>query len=203
MAADGRTPDSGPGKPNPWTDWLQTLIRSLQSLYAELSARLLESRLQAGAGTNEPRESAPIQDLLSEHIVNQVEGPAPTEQAQQPEASADTKPMTRAGPRRGPVRGARTIPAPVVDSLSGYFSRYRSSAHRQPFLRDRMRSNTLHHINKAISLAKAGNEKSARFHAKLAESAMKTAGQYMSDEEYSKFREEVEARMRAKGTSGT
>ena len=58
------------------------------------------------------------------------------------------------------------------------------------------------HINKAISFARTGNEKAARIHADLAESAMKTAGRYMSDEEYSRFREEVEARMRVKGASG-
>jgi len=65
-----------------------------------------------------------------------------------------------------------------------------------------MRDNTLDYINKAISFAKAGNEQAARVHAELAENTMKTAGQYMSDEEYSRFREEVEARMRVKGASG-
>lgn len=157
--------------------------------------------MRVGSGTRVARESAPIQDLLSEHIRKDAEAPTRTKQAERPKASGRMEADTRADARRGSGRGARASPAPVVDALSEHFSRYRSSTHRQPFVRDRMRSSALDHINKAISFAKAGNEPAARIHAKLAESAMKTAGQYMSDEEYSRFREEVEARMRVKGAS--
>jgi len=183
-------------------DRLQALIRSLQSLYAQLSSRLLEYRMLAGSGTHVARESLLIQDLLSEHIAKNIEAPDRTKQAEQPKASWDTEAKTRAGARRGSARGQRVFPALVVNALSEHFSRYRSLTQRQPFIRDRMRDNTLDYINKAISFAKAGNEQAARVHAELAENAMKTAGQYMSDEEYSRFREEVEARMRVKGASG-
>jgi hypothetical protein len=178
---------------------LQALIRSLESLYAQLSLRLLESRMRAGSGTLVARESAPIQDLLSEHIHKDVEARARPKQVEQPKTSGRVEENTRADAGPGSDRGQRVFPAPVVDALSEHFSRYRSATHQQPFMRDRMRNHTLDHINKALSFAKAGNEAAARVHAKLAESAMKTAGQYMSDEEYSRFREEVEARMRVKG----
>ncbi len=62
---------------------------------------------------------------------------------------------------------------------------------------EKMEAKTMEYINKAMRLAKQGNAEGAKVNAELAESALKTVIEYMSEEEYQAFRKEVENRMQA------
>ena len=62
---------------------------------------------------------------------------------------------------------------------------------------ERMRAKTIEHIKKALRLAKQGDAEGANVNAELAEAAMNTAIEYMSEEEYPAFKEEVERRLGA------
>jgi hypothetical protein len=60
---------------------------------------------------------------------------------------------------------------------------------------EKMRANTLDHLNRALILARLGQGDGARIHADLAETAMETAVRYMSQEEYRALEAEVERRL--------
>jgi len=53
----------------------------------------------------------------------------------------------------------------------------------------------MEHINISLILAREGNTEGARLHIDLAESAMHTAGRFMSHEEYEIFEKKVEHRL--------
>lgn len=177
---------------------LQGLIQSLLGLYSQVSSRLLSSRMEIRYESTEGRDGLPIEDLLGDHIERTAaessasdedgatDGPTVSSNAtdHHPDASATKADQERSG-------------LGLFGALSNYFGRQRSSAQAEPYLREKMRKNTLDHINKALVLAKQGDAKGAKVHAGLAESAMQTAGGYMTDEEYVQFKAEVEARLKA------
>jgi len=175
---------------------LQTLLSSLLGLYSQVSSRLLSSRMSTQQGPATPREGLPIVDLLDHHIeqtaaaAQQSRSTASDEAASATPAAPESRSIAAAG-KTGPRRSGSGI----FGALSSHFGRHRNATHSEPLLREKMRANTLEHINRARVLAKRGDAKGAKVHAALAESAMRTAGEYMSDEEYRQFKEEVETRL--------
>jgi hypothetical protein len=178
---------------------VQTLLRSLLGLYSQVSSRLLNSRMSTKRQSGTSREGIPIERLLDEHI-GQTE--ATTTQGSRSSAVADDPaeaPSTRGNESRSALgKGGSVRPGTgLFGALSQYFDRHRSSTQSEPLVREQMRSRTLDHINKALVLAKQGDAERARIHAGLAETAMRTAAEYMSDEEYGEFKGQVETRLRS------
>lgn len=196
MSADHRSPDSRPQKRVSLVDELQALIHSLQTLYLQISSRLLYSRMVTKSEPTASRESPQIQDLLANRINRAAATSEETARADTEKEPALTVPASTGGsiPPTGARDPGHTRPT-LFNALSGYFTRRRSSVHFHPFMREKMQANTLEHINKALALARQGHAQGARIHAELAESAMKTAGEYMSDDEYHRFRDDVETRL--------
>jgi len=65
-----------------------------------------------------------------------------------------------------------------------------------PHMSEQMQRNTIDHINTALHLARKGDQAGARLHIELAESAMHTAGRFMSHDEYQQFEVKIEERLR-------
>jgi hypothetical protein len=179
------------------TGGLQALLDSLLSLYSQVFSRLLDSRMGSQRESAAPRDAIPIEDLLEEHIERTAAASAKADPGSAGEKNVEARPTPKE---------KRTAPIPesgrghsgrgLFGALSNYFGRHRSSAHIEPFMREKMRTNTLDHINKALILARQGEAEGAKIHAGLAQTAMQTAGEYMSDQEFHRFKEQVERRLK-------
>ncbi len=203
MPTDQRSSESSP-RGRTIMDEMQSLLSALLGLYSQISSRILSDRLSTQRGPTTPRDGLPIGDLLDDHIEQtaaasvQSGGSHPEEKPSASRSASDTRPITTPD-KAGTGRSGSGL----FGALSGYFGRHRNSSHSAPLVREKMRANTLDHINRAMILAKRGDAKGAKVHATLAESAMRTAGEYMSDEEYSQFKEQVESRVKAAGRPPT
>jgi hypothetical protein len=196
MTQEPDPPDSGPPKRSGLLDELQSLISALQSLATEVASRLLSSRMQTIVRSAAPRESLPIEELLAERIAPNPAAAAPADRLPTPQerAEADPEPDAVGTPPPEPTPTKR-VGFTLLNAFSEHLNRHRSETNYHPLLRDQMREHTFSHLNKALSMARQGNSDGAKLYAKLAENAMRQAGEYMSDDEYREFREEVEERL--------
>lgn len=175
------------------------MIPALRELYGTIASRLLDGRLLTKRTSTTARYSVRIRDAMADHIArsaaksNQAEGAAAADEGTVPAPPATDR---FTSPQERKMDPDRTKPG-LFSALSERFARHRSQAKLEPFMREKMRANTLKHVNKALALARQGQAEGAKIHAELAETAMKTAGEYMSDDEYGQFQEEVEARLRS------
>ena len=185
---------SSGGDHRPFIDF-SSLLDALTSLYMRIGGRLLHGRMSSGENTGQVRETD-IEAKL-ERRLHDVSARAMEEQDRSSAASsgepADIQPSTSepAPNKRGKLGrlGKR-----LVSGLSR-----RPTVQSQLHLSEKMQASTWEHINKAQLLARQGKMESARMHAGLAESAMRTAARYMGEDEYSAFEKDVEARIRAIG----
>jgi hypothetical protein len=199
MSTDRRTTDSTAPGQTILTE-LQTLLGSLLGLYAQVSSRLLNSRMRTKQESAASREGIPVEKLLARHIDETAAAFAQAQRASDGEKPAASPRTSRTRPTVSADKaGARRPAAGLLGALSQYFDRHPSSPHCEPLVREKMRSRTLDHINKALVLARQGDAERAKIHAGLAESAMRTAAEYMSDEEYREFTAQVQSRLHSAG----
>ncbi len=177
------------------------MIGTLHDLFAQIVAKLLHGRLQRQNGAAKPRDSVPISVLMAEHIARAEEEPDRQEGRSDEEVPASSVPATGGFANTRPLKGdSESVSPGFFSALSQRFARHRSQAKLEPFMAEKMRVNTLDHVNKSLSFARLGNAEGARIHARLAETALETAGDYMSDDEYHQLRERVEDRLRSAST---
>jgi len=181
---------------------LGTLINALRELFTQMASRLLHERLQRQNGSVKKRGSVPIRSLMAKHIAESAERAGQQQRAAGEESRAASAPASGGFADTGALKGGSEPTRPgVFSDLSQRFARHRSQAKLEPFMAEKMRANTLEHVNKALALARQGNAQGAQIHAELAETAMETAGEYMSDDEYGWLKETVEARLRSMSSS--
>jgi len=177
---------------------LLNLTSVLQALYTQVSARLLQGRTEAAKQPKAQRDALPISKFIDDSLNDSAPIPA------RKKGGLFQDEPTFSQPYGGEVlgrrsQGARRLLPDLFNGLKLRFAQRRSSQYLEPFMREKMRKNALSHVNKALALAREGQADGARIHAELAENAMKTAGEYMSDEDYRQFREELEAKLRSRG----
>ena len=196
--------DSGPKDSNSrprarLVEEIRALIRSLRSLSTQIASRLVNGRLLESSESRPARASVPISELLTDHIAEASTASTAPGQADDGAAPEEWLPDNPSSDSfvQAPGTQRQSRGFTVFSALSKRFSGHHSSAHLQAFMREKMRKNTLDHVNKALALARHGNADGAKIHAGLAENAMRTAGEYMSDDDYAQFRRDVEHRMRA------
>ena len=82
-----------------------------------------------------------------------------------------------------------------LSELGKYYQR-KIRVETHPHMSEQMQRNTIDHINTALHLARKGDQPGARLHVELAESAMHTAGRFMSHDEYRTFELKIEDRLK-------
>jgi hypothetical protein len=81
-----------------------------------------------------------------------------------------------------------------LSELAKYYQ-HKVRVETHPHMSDQMQRNTVDHINLALHLARKGDQSGARLHIELAESAMHTAGRFMTHDEYREFELRIEHRL--------
>jgi hypothetical protein len=82
-----------------------------------------------------------------------------------------------------------------LSELGKYYQR-KVRVETHPHMSEQMQRNTIDHINTALHLARKSDQSGARLHIELAESAMHTAGRFMSHDEYREFELKIEERLK-------
>ncbi len=187
MSADGETPSPERGKRRLLFNELAVLLDSLRTLYTRISAELWHRRTQPPAPSALVGESADIAASLSGHIERSAA-----------EASTETSPGVDGLTERSDAVRKKSKHLPTSRLFSDLSSRFRGKGGSvaSQHLGEKMRADTMRHINMALRLAKRGDARGAKVHAELAESAMKTASQYLPEEEYRVFKQDVETQLK-------
>ena len=60
-----------------------------------------------------------------------------------------------------------------------------------------MQAKTMAYINKSVRMSKLGKANAAKMYTELAENAMKTASEYMTEEEYRAFEQKVKEKLQS------
>ena len=174
----------------------QAMINALRDLLSEVASKLLNRRLTRQDDAADPTAGVPIKDRMHARIAELAEEPAETSEAPDKDAPI------RAASSSHPLRGSTAKKKAPWQAVSGMFSAlaHRFSLHRghaklEPFMAEKMRRSAFDHVNQALILAKKGDAEGARIHAELANSAMETAADYMSDEELNQLRKMIEERL--------
>ncbi len=187
MSTDGEAPSPGSGKRGLLVNELAALLQSLRTLYTQIAANLWHRRMQPPEPSAMAGESADIADSLSGHI-ERMAAEASTEPSPGADGSTERSDAVRKKSKLLP-------PSRLFSALSSRF-RGKSGSVASQQLGEKMRADTMRHINKALRLAKGGDAQGAKVHAELAENAMKTASQYLPEEEYRTFKQDVETRLK-------
>ncbi len=189
MSTDGETPSPGSGKRNLLVNELAALLQSLRTLYTQVAAKIWHRRMQPPEPSALAGESPDIAGSLSGHIERTA---AEAEASTEPSPDADGS-MERSDAVR--KKSKLLPPSRLFSALSSRF-KGKSGSVASPQLGEKMRADTTRHINKALRLAKDGDAQGAKVHAELAENAMKTASQYLPEEEYRTFKQDVETQLK-------
>ena len=174
---------------------LHALIDALQNLHLQISSILANTRTHPSKPPGGPRDRLNIADPLKDHIAKtSAESKVPGRVS----AHANTESMHP--DRETPVdRSANTEQSYSEDlrenALSQYLGRKRTDHKHHSDMSEQMRANTIKYIKKALRLAKQGDAERAKVNAEFAETSMNTAIEYMSEDEYLVFKEEVERRL--------
>ncbi len=179
-----------------FADELRALMGALQHLYFSVSSQLLHRRLQPPNPSSMAGDSADISASLAAHLDQTAQNSSATANTggAAPAPSAEST-GAGAGIRRRSATERSGLG--IFGDLSKHFRQGRARVDVSPHMSEKMRANTMDHISKALRLARQGNAQGAKVHADLAEHAMKAASQYMPEEQYRVFKQEVENRLKS------
>lgn len=170
---------------------LRALIESLHQLQIALSSKLRHAHLSSSKPTGEMKESADIWKRLEMHLEET--------QTVKPE---DEKPDHMHISQREELPDIKTHQADQEQNPLSDFYAHKASASPHTHMDEQMQKNTMEHLNRALHLARRGDKEGAKVHAELAETAMETASQFMTHEEYEAFHTEVEKRLESLVSKG-
>ena len=179
---------------------MDTLIKRMLQLYAELSAQLLRIRVERGGmrhgDAGDVDLTGPLIDRLRQCAAEYANRtgeqalPAATEGAHAREASNTAhRPMTGGTPAAMPI--PPLAPGKRVPGLSPGVGAVSS----QPPLGEHLERETFRYMAQALGFARQGNVEAAEVYAQAAEGALKLAAQYLPEEEYCRFKDEVMSRL--------
>ncbi len=168
---------------------LRGLIDSLSRLFFVVSARLWGHRLREQPRPGTAGDSVDIGSALDGHLAHVASQAVEADVS----AAADNAPQESGSPRA--VHAAKG--PGLLTGLAERLSLKGRGPVMQPQMSEQMQANTLDHINKAVLAARRGNVDGARMHTQLAQSAMRTASEYMSEDAYRAFKDDVEKKIAA------
>jgi hypothetical protein len=152
---------------------LRGLIDALHHLVITVSTRLRHTQIHRSP-MGDARGNYDIRGTLGSHVEKIL---------------SERQPHTNSRPKR-----EGTAKAEGFNQLSEH-SKRQAVNQLLPSMNQQLQRTTMEHINISLILARAGNTEGARLHIDLAESAMHTAGRFMSHKEYEIFEKKVEHRL--------
>lgn len=171
---------------------LHSLIKSLDNLLIKVLTRLLHWRLDRSL-MNEAKGHVDIWGKLGAFI-EAKSGSVGNASGNNKKDAHDLEAHTEKN-RNHNLDNYASENGHELSELGKYYQR-RLMKDTHSVMGEKMQSNTMDHINQALHFAHNGDHKASRLHIELAESAMHTAGYFMSKEEYKDFEDKVESRLK-------
>jgi hypothetical protein len=174
------------------------LISDLRQLYFTISSLIIRRRMdhrELGGGDT---SDITVAGSLKSHI-EITNNQAPQEFGNSTDLPVISPPQQLDAPRAGntSVTGNALVGAGFFKELSNWLKNRNSVPAVEPHIAEKLKASAEEHINKAISMAKQGKLEAAKLHADLAESAVRTAADYMSKDDYQDFKKYVHDRLNA------
>jgi hypothetical protein len=179
---------------------MESLIKAIMQLYMEISSRLFQLRVENFRTRTGPGPdidlAGPLIDRLSEYVAESANrigeaASAATEQAPPHQASSgENRPNSSSTPSprvTPPLAPGKRGPSLFHDA--GVLS-------SQPSVGEQLKKQTFRYISQAVDCARQGKVEAAEVCAEHAESAFKLAAQYLSEDEYRSFAEQVLSRLK-------
>jgi hypothetical protein len=165
---------------------LRGLIDALHHLVMTVSARLRHTQIHGSPMEDAKgnydiwgRLGSHVEQILSEHQPQTKSLPIREGKAKDPDLHEDT-----------------AATAKESNQLSEHGKR-QAVNRLLPSMNQKLQRTTMEHINISLILAREGNTEGARLHIDLAESAIHTAGRFMTHKEYEIFEMKVEHRLQS------
>ncbi len=183
---------------------MESLIKGMLQLYSELAAQLLRLRVERGrsrhGGAADVDLVGPLIDRLREcaaesasRTLDEPTPPAPD----RPTAHETAKPSRHSG--NGSMARAVPIPPPAPGKRVPALSRDPGPLGLQPPVGEQLKKQTFRYIAQAVDCARQGKIEAAEVYAAIAENALKLAAQYLPEQEYLSFKDEVMSRLARSG----
>jgi hypothetical protein len=194
-AARGENRSNEPGEK------VDSLIKGIMQLYMQVSTRLLQFRVDRSASTGGEAADTDVAKLLiarvREHAADSggagnMTASSSAAGSVRSEASAEE---SADEPMVSGADAAMQNPSALPNELSLHLARGPKAGGLRPRIGEQLKRRTFDYINQALDLAKQGKIESAETCAKLAESALRTAAEYLSAEEFLAFKNEVRSRV--------
>jgi hypothetical protein len=163
---------------------LRGLIDALHHLVITVSTRLRHTQIHRSP-MGDARGNYDIRGTLGSHVEKILS-------ERQPHTNSRPK---REGTAKDPAQHEGTVATAKGFNQLSEHSKRQAVNQLLPSMNQQLQRTTMEHINISLILARAGNTEGARLHIDLAESAMHTAGRFMSHKEYEIFEKKVEHRL--------
>lgn len=180
---------------------MASLLDVISQLYLRISEKLLQVRMDQPKKQPGPVADAAIAGLLIQRVRECAADRAKQIAPQATAVALHDVDAEEGGPRfggsaaragTGPAEGRAPMPP---SQLALQFSKEPRVGTLQPHIGERLKQRTLEYVNHALALANQGDVEAADACARLAESALKTAADYLSESEYRKLQAEVLSRI--------
>jgi hypothetical protein len=163
----------------------KTLIGTLQALYSRLAQLVIGMRGQTGAKKGGGDSEQGVENLLSDRLEKLA---AVSDRERRGSKGEATQGTLHSPPGVG---AQRSRPSPTEGAAIPEFTQHFHDRGADELVGasvgEKIKSRALEHMNKALLLARKGDRENARLHADIANSAVKEAARYMTEEEYGKF----------------
>lgn len=176
---------------NPFENFIKSLIDSLHNLLLKVSGQMRDQHLE-NSKMDEAKGNVDIWGRLGSFL----EATPELSDEDYLHLSDEHKHETDKAHANDNLHKPTLEQGAELSELGKYYQRkLRVEVH--PHMGEQMQHNTMDHINLALHLARKGDQAGAKLHIELAESAMHTAGRFLSQDEYNVFETKVENRLAA------
>ena len=177
---------------------LERLISDLRHLYLKISSLIIRSRTDhRGLGGGDTSDITVAESLHSHIKISNNQ--APLESGNSTDLPVISPPEKSDVPRAADasVKGNGMVGEGFFKELSNWLKNRSGVPVVEPHIAGELKASAEEHIHKAIIAAKQSKVEAAKLHSDLAESAVRTAADFMSKDDYQDFKRDVHDRLNA------
>ena len=180
----------------------EALIREIQKLYHCVTLKILHKRIgdyHRHENYSEKSHAGDIKSSLVDYIDNVVVSEKPPPKVKFTVDSIIPKfPVpNKYGYEKHHGCGTHVVHNKYAGDLSKYFKSREKAYELVPGIKDKLEHSVWEHINASIQCAHKGDNRNAKMHAEIANTAFKEVAHYIPEDEYTRFSEKVTERMGA------
>ena len=171
-------------------------------LYSGVVSRIVHERIHSyrsdGAVFNDNDLAASLQSYIDSHTADATPSNSQVEKKSGTSSTGDAVNATRQT-ARSHLETSSTAANRVKNPLSEYYDKKKSYTESKPHICNTLINSAWEHTHATIRNAHRGDIAAAKLHADLANSALKQAAHYLSDEEYKEIKTAILSELHTKG----